>query len=157
VALPPNLITGVTAKIRMEERTPLTEQHFPKKGTPPIRSGPRMWTLAIPGWMPTPLNQLMGHHGKRHRLKTKDKQVLGVPILLYGIPPAIGKRRVSVLVVLPKGKRAVDPDALWKSLLDALQEHRVLTTDSRHGVELGPVSFARGDELCTFVTIEEAE
>lgn len=150
------LITGVTARIDLDQRPPLKVQSLPKQGTPPLPTRqPRMWTIAVPGWMPTPLNQLMGHFGKRHARKSKDKQTLGVPLLLYGIPEAAGKRRVSLLVVLPKGNRAVDPDALWKSLLDALQHHGVLATDSRHGVELGPVQFARGEELCTYVTIEE--
>lgn len=35
MATPRRLITGVKARIHLDQRTPLTEQHFPKKGTPP--------------------------------------------------------------------------------------------------------------------------
>ena len=115
-----------------------------------------MWTLEIPGWQPTPLNRLIGYHwATRSKRKVHDAEIVGRAVKVYGIPPATTKRRVSLLVVLPKGKRATDPDSLWKSLLDSLVHAGALKNDSPAWVELAPVRWARGEALETFITLED--
>lgn len=149
MGLPKGLITGKTAKLPTSAEL---------KTEPPPTRGLRAttWTLAIPGWMPTPLNKIVtSHYGKAHRMKNKDKEIIGLAAMVYGVPVADRKRKVSLLIVLSKGQRAPDPDALWKSLNDALVHCGSLRQDSHLWVELGPVEYARGERLCTFVTIEE--
>jgi hypothetical protein len=115
-----------------------------------------IYTLMIPGWSPTPLNQLMGAHwGKAHARKMADRDMLARACLAYGVQAAAGKRRVDMLVVLPKGVRATDPDSLWKATLDGLVGLGALKNDSKDWLELGRVEFARGEGLCTYLTLED--
>ena len=46
--------------------------------------------------------------------------MIGGHALEAGIPRATGRRRVSLHIVLAPRQRAGDPDAFWKSTLDAL-------------------------------------
>jgi len=105
--------------------------------------------------MPTPLNKLLGGHWARgHRAKKQDAARLSHEVAIQGIPAAREKRAVSLLIVLPKGRRAPDPDAFWKSTLDALVQAGALVNDSSRWIELGPVEFARGERLATYLTLE---
>lgn len=114
------------------------------------------WTLEIPGWMPCPLNTLIGcHWGTASKRKAKDVSVISDALTLYGVPEARVKRSVRLLVVLPKGKRATDPDSLFKSLCDALVRCKALVNDSSRWVEIEQPRFARGEELTTFLTLED--
>lgn len=110
--------------------------------------------MRILDWMPTPLNRLLGHWAVANRKKTGDYLRVLEEALRQHIPSAVGKRRVSVLVVLPKGQRATDPDSLSKSLLDALTRAKLLRNDSHLWCDPEPARFARGDRLCTYVTLE---
>lgn len=113
------------------------------------------WEMEIPGWQPTPLNKIMGcHWGTRNRRKKHDYEQIGLARLIYGVLPATGKRRVSLIVTLSKGQRALDPDAYWKVVLDGLVACKALTDDSRQWCEMGVVEFRRG-EKGTVIVIED--
>lgn len=100
--------------------------------------------LRIEKWRPTTLNEFIGRHPMvGHRLKKADRKVVAGYAKQQQIPPAEGRRRVSIKVVLGKRRRECDPDSMWKSLNDALVNAGLLTTDTVAGVELGPVSFDR--------------
>ena len=62
---------------------------------------------------------------------------------------------MSLEITLAPRQRAGDPDAYWKSLLDALVRARLLVDDRRQYVELGAVTFARGKAKRTVVTLED--
>lgn len=117
-----------------------------------------IWTLYLPGWIPAPLNQLLGNHHKAARLKAHDREIIGRACVAYGVKAAIGgcagRRRVSMLVVWPPGKRAVDPDALFKSTLDALVHAGALWDDSANYVKFDQPLYARGEQAATYITIE---
>ena len=160
----PNLITGRTARLPGDwnqprepagERQRATDHGSLSRGEPSDRPrAARQFTIRISDWMPTPLNRLMGQHwAKAGRQKKADLHVLVAH--QTAIPPATGKRSVEVLVVLPKGRRAVDPDALWKSLLDACVKCGLLVNDSRHWVVPQSVQFARGEKLATYLTFTD--
>jgi Holliday junction resolvase RusA-like endonuclease len=72
-----------------------------------------------------------------------------------GVPPAAGKRRVSLTLTLAPRQRGADPDAYRKSLLDALTHAGMLLDDNRQGVELGPVQFIRGEHKATAILLED--
>lgn len=116
-------------------------------------------TLTITGWHPARLNQLLsGHWSKRARLKRQDRDAVFVATnlgLLEGLHFARGKRRVSLEITLAPRQRAGDPDSYWKSLLDALVHAGLLVNDNRQGVELGPVTFKRGKQKSTTITLED--
>lgn len=103
-------------------------------------------TIVIPQWHPPRLNQWDGRHwAVRARLKGVCRNLVGYYVAALRVPPARGKRRVSLEIGLKKGQRAGDPDAYWKATLDALVASRSLLDDNRQGVELAPVGFARRD------------
>ena len=114
-----------------------------------------IWCLHIPGWHPTPLNELMGSHAKAGRLKAKDREIVSRAVLGYGVAKATAKRRVSLMVVYPPGQRMHDPDAFYKSALDALVATGALHNDSRKWVEWDRPELARGEVLRTFITIQD--
>lgn len=115
-----------------------------------------VYTLEIPGWHPTPLNKLLNSHwAKAGRMKEADREMVGKACLVYGVQPAICKRRVRLLLVLGKGARACDPDAYQKSLFDALVHAKALRNDNRQWCELTTPRFARGDVAGTFITLED--
>lgn len=116
-----------------------------------------IWTLELPGYHPTPLNQLLGrHHFARGRLKKQDAEVIGRAVLLYGVPPAAGKRTVRLHLVFGPGERGCDPDAYWKTLLDALVQAGALKDDTRNYVLTpAPPEYSRGESRKSYVTIEE--
>ncbi len=112
--------------------------------------------LVIEGWHPARLNLLLGGHWSQgHRLKRADRQMIALAAKLQGIPPATGKRRVSLTLTLAPRQRAGDPDSYFKSLLDALTHAGLLLDDNRQGVELGKVTFERGPVRQTTVLLED--
>lgn len=137
---------------------PSGENHGMLNLSVPQDSDPRpgaCWTMRIVDWMPTPLNKLLGSHwAAAARMKKRDADVLWQEMVRQHIPVARTKLRLSVLIVLPKGKRAVDPDAITKSLADAAVKCGILRNDSHLWVEHRPVEFARGERLATYLTLE---
>jgi hypothetical protein len=113
--------------------------------------------LEIPGWHPTRLNNLFGHWVRCHRLKKADRETVGLYARMVGIPRAKGKRRVSLVLTLAPRQRAADPDAWWKSVLDALVQAGLLVDDNRQGCELGSVTFRRGRQRATTIILEDVE
>ena len=112
--------------------------------------------LTVPNWHPVRLNQFIGRHwAVKHRLKKSDRVLLGWYAKIEGIPPATGKRRVSLVITLAPRHRAADPDAYWKSALDALTAAGLLVDDSPRWCELGAVEFRRGADRQTEIVLED--
>lgn len=112
------------------------------------------WTFRVPDWHPTPVNKLYDHHWtKRRKHKQSDTDI----VAHYGrnVPKADRKRSVSLHVVFPAGKRRPDPEALGKSLLDALVHAGILVNDSYDWARLEPPTYSRGDTLISFITVED--
>ena len=98
-------------------------------------------------WHPATYNEMHGrtvHWGRKARLKKRDREVVGT--LYAKLPKATGRRRVSLVVVMAKGKRCPDKDAYWKSLLDALKHHGMLVDDNPKHCEPGTVTFDRSND-----------
>jgi hypothetical protein len=113
-------------------------------------------TLIIPNWHPATLNSWDGRHWSvRARAKRIDRELLGWHARAAGIPPAKGKRRVSLVIVLAPRQRGGDPDCYWKSLLDSLVAAGLLTDDNRLGCELGTVRFVRGPRRQTEIRLRD--
>ncbi len=99
--------------------------------------------LIITRWRPTLLNEMKGHWARGHRLKSADAEIVAAHAKEQAIPIATSKRRVSLRFYLGKGQRKWDPDAPWKSCLDALKRCQLLVNDSPAWSEMGPVEFIR--------------
>ena len=122
-------------------------------GPPP----PGRWVVTILNFHPCPLNKLIGcHWAVAHARKMADQRRIAEEMALAGVPEAVRvRRRVSLRVVLGPRQRAFDPDAPWKSLLDALVACRRLVNDSRQWMELGTIEFERGKARATVLVIED--
>lgn len=97
--------------------------------------------ITIPDWHHARLNTLLGHWGKRHKMKKVDRDT--VSLFCLQASKATRRRRVSLIIGLGPRQRGADPDAYWKSLLDALVRTGMIVDDSGKWVELGPVQFVR--------------
>jgi len=104
--------------------------------------------------VPVALNALFCHWAERSRLKRIDRQVIYLAAREAGVPRAPGRRRVSLDVRGWPGGRMPDPDAFWKSVLDALVAAGMLTDDDQAGVEMGHVILSRGGPR-TIITLED--
>ncbi len=114
--------------------------------------------LAIPGWHPARINQFAGRHwGVMSHLKRQDREAITYALITAqpAIPRATGKRRVSLAFTLAPRQRRWDPDATWKSLLDALVCLNLLVSDSDRWCEMGSVTFDRGSKRCTIITLQD--
>lgn len=118
--------------------------------TPTVRH-----TLWIPRWHPTPLNRLLGNYHKAGQLKRADRDMVAAYARLARIPKAPGKRRVQLEIVLGRGQRKHDPDAFWKSLLDAMVHAKVLINDTDRWVVCDPVIYSRDWEWGSRITLLE--
>lgn len=117
---------------------------------------PAVHVLRIAGWHPTPLNKLVGRHPMQaHKLKADDKAQVRIEAVIQRIPPAAFRRTVSLTITLAPRQRACDPDAYWKSLLDALVGAVLLVDDSRQWCRLGSVTFDRGERRSTTITLTD--
>lgn len=116
-------------------------------------------TLTIPNWLPPRLNQVRGRHWYAEaKLKKEAIAFIVFYARLCGVPPARGRRRVSLRIVLGPRRRQPDRDAYDKMLLDALCRAGLLLDDSDRGlVGRVDIQFRRGPNCETTITIEEAE
>ena len=121
------------------------------KRHPECRPEPGRCEFTVPDWLPTPLNQLLGNPFRAGRLKRSDQEI----VLFYGrhlqVPLAYYKRRVDLIITLPKGKRRPDKDCWEKSSLDALVAADLLINDSPVWCERGSVDYERGNTSTRFV------
>jgi Holliday junction resolvase RusA-like endonuclease len=104
-----------------------------------------IYTLEIPRWHPATVNQLLRSVRGRIRLKKLDRQMIWSYCRLQQIPPAQGKRRVTLTIVLAQHQRGADPDpdSYFKSLGDACVHAHLLINDSHLYVEWAPVKYER--------------
>lgn len=116
-------------------------------------SGPCQ-SLWIPNWTPALLNQWDGQHwSKRSKLKKADATIVAAYFRGSGLEPARGPRRVSLLFVLPKGKRMFDEDASEKSVRDALVHCSALVDDTPRLARRGSIGYARALIDCQVGTL----
>lgn len=115
------------------------------------------WKLEIPQWIPHRINEWEGRHWRvKHRLKREDRDFVAAYALQQQIPKATRKRTVSLALTLVR-MQGLDPDAFWKSTLDALVACGLLVDDSQDWVNLGPVVIAKGKQRGTIITLSEEE
>lgn len=114
-------------------------------------------TLTIHGWLPTRLNQLIGHRRKAGALKKRDRIVISNAARFQGIEMASGPRKVGIELTFGKGDRSGDPDAYYKSLLDGLVHAGLLTGDTYRRVQFTQPVFKRASKRKTVITLEDVE
>ncbi len=116
------------------------------------------WHVHLPRWHPARLNQWDGRHwAVRAKAKRFDRDLVAACVTGAGVPKATGKRRVSLTITLGYRQRGADPDAYWKSTLDALVHCGALVNDSRQWVELGEVEYVRGTVPATTISLKEVK
>lgn len=109
-------------------------------------------TFTVPGWHPATTNQLLKMFwASAANLKRCDKQI----VAHYGekIPKATKQRSVQLTIIRNKGRKP-DPDAHFKSALDALVSCGLLKDDSDKWVILLPAQYEKG-EKATRITLTE--
>jgi hypothetical protein len=120
-----------------------------------VQTDRTVYRLVIPAWRPATVNELFKSVRARIGLKKRDRAFITTYARVQGVPPAVYPRRVSLAITLPAKGRPTDPDALWKSLLDALVQAGLLVDDDSGHCVLGPVTFTRGPALETAILLED--
>lgn len=119
----------------------------------PGETGP--WIVEIPGWCPPSINRYYhGHWAERARTKKRAAETVAAACLAAGPPLAATKRRLSIRLTLPKGRRAPDEDNIGKALRDGLTACGALVDDSPEWCETGAYEIDRGP-LKTTLTLED--
>lgn len=113
------------------------------------------YVLTIDKWHPATINQLMESVGAKIRLKKIDRHFVMTYCALHRFPPALGKRRVELTIIHGEHDpgRPADPDARWKSLLDALVWAKMLVDDSEEWCEHKFIGNERGEVKSTRVEL----
>lgn len=114
--------------------------------------------VVIPGWRPPALNELLrgGPWGAR-RLKAEAKDFFMGYTLQAQVPPARGKRRISLILTIPKGQRKWDIDAFHKATLDACTHAKLIIDDHPKWAQWGGVTYIRPGDLSTTIVAEDIE
>lgn len=109
--------------------------------------------FSIQNWQPATVNELLKlHWSAAAKLKKRDKGYIAVHSLK--VPKAKGKRQVILTIYLGYKQRGADPDAYFKSLLDALVHNQLLVDDSPKWCELMPVRYDRHSDRQKETVIE---
>jgi hypothetical protein len=112
--------------------------------------------LRIERWHPYRLNQLMAVHWRsKDRMKKADRNIVCALTASNRFPVATTKRRVDLHLTLGPRMREGDDDNWWKSVLDALVHAKMLIDDNRRWCERGSLSFDRGPERATLITLTD--
>ena len=113
--------------------------------------------VVVPNWLPPTYNQLhaSSHWAKRARLKKEAAEIVSAYAHMQNVPKATGKRRVSLVLTLTKGRRRPDGDAWWKSVADALVTCGLLKDDGPKWCEFGTVEYRRGADRTTEIWLED--
>lgn len=113
-----------------------------------------MISVTIPDWRPTSLNEMRRvHHIKAWKLKKADERIVGAYFM--GKKKAEAKRRVKIHITLTGRQREADPDAYFKSLLDALVKCGMLVDDSNAWCEITTPTYGRALKGSTTITLED--
>lgn len=112
-------------------------------------------SVFIPTWHPTRLNELLRFHWAI-AAQRKKRDAATIAHFFRNTPKALGKRRVTLEIVLQKRQRAGDVDAYFKSLLDALVGCGQLIDDNHKHCELAPITASRNwDDWGSRITLED--
>jgi hypothetical protein len=112
------------------------------------------YTVEIPDFLPTRLNVLLRQHwAARRRTLRSEAGLVGHYARAARVPPARGRRRVSLRFESPRTPG--DPDARLKGLLDGLCRAGCLIDDASEYLELGSVESVRGQRRRTVITLRD--
>jgi hypothetical protein len=113
------------------------------------------WHVTIANWRPRTVNELLSMHWRAcGRAKAGDMNVIAIHCYAAKVPKATGRRAVSIRMVCAKG-RSLDPDAVPKSLLDALVQAGYLMDDNTTWLQFDGCTIERGKQLSTNITIRD--
>jgi Holliday junction resolvase RusA-like endonuclease len=113
------------------------------------------YVLEIPGYLPLSLNRLMRSRKLRMSEPKRAAEHFGIARLVFGVPKATTKRRVSLVFTVAKGKPKPDPDNLVKVVLDGLVKAGVLVDDSDEWCQLGGIRMEVGQHPKTMAIVED--
>jgi hypothetical protein len=155
------VLLGVALPATKTEKSkkPKTKGEFPIRLPLASVHGPGRWVVRIDRWTPHKLNELLKMHwAARGRAKEADALVVAGALRDAGVTAALGKRRLSITIILAKYQRAADPDAYHKSPVDGAVRCGALRNDNRQWLDLPPVQFddkSRPTWEATIITLED--
>ena len=113
--------------------------------------------LHLYGYHPPTINELLGDWRRSGRLKKKCVNVMWASCLEQKLVKATCKRMVSIIITTAKRGRRCDPDAYYKSTLDALVKCNMLVDDSSQWCEHMQTMITTGDKNLTTIILTDIE
>jgi hypothetical protein len=111
--------------------------------------------LELVGDRPPSINEVT-KTGVRAGIRIKRKFFEAISVACNGLAPATGRRRVTIQIELPPGRKRLDEDNVRKYVHDGLKNAKQLVNDSPDWVEAGPIRFfQRAGRLATTIFLED--
>jgi hypothetical protein len=137
------------AKPHVQAIPPVLRRQYPE--------WPGRFVLEIPGHLPTSSNDLRCHPLKQSNLKARDRRAFGKAAVILGIPMAISRRRVTLIVTDAWRRGKPDDDAYLKAVFDSLVTNYLLIDDKREWMEFDwPPTYETGERSTTII-LEDIE
>jgi Holliday junction resolvase RusA-like endonuclease len=115
-------------------------------------------TLTLHNYHPPTINELLsGHWSKGARLKKRCVGIVWASCVEQKLTKATGKRMVAIEITTNKAGRRADPDAYYKSTLDALVKCGMLVDDSSQWCEHAQTLVRFGDKNETVILLTDIE
>jgi hypothetical protein len=146
--IPKALLRVRVAKPRVQAIPPALRRQYPE--------WPATFTLTIDGWRPCSANDLKCHHFQQAKLKSRDRRIVGKHAALLGIPLAISKRRLTLIITDTHANR-FDLDAHHKSGFDCLVSNGLLIDDNDQWMDFPKHTEYRIGPRSTTVVLEDIE
>jgi len=114
-------------------------------------------TLHLYGYHPPTINKLLECRWSAAKLKKACVNVMWQSCLEQKLVKATGKRMVSIIITTAKRGRRCDPDAYYKSTLDALVKCNMLVDDSSQWCDFSSTMITAGEKNLTTIILTDIE
>lgn len=114
-------------------------------------------TLYLYGYHPPTVNELLGNWRVAAKRKKACVNIMWQSCLEQKLVKASGKRMVSIIITTAKKGRRPDPDAYYKSTLDALVKCNMLVDDSSKWCEHSQTLITTGEKNLTTIILTDIE
>jgi hypothetical protein len=158
-----------TAEILAERRTaarpakskPVPKGKKPRKPFPiilePAQShGSGAWEVTLQDWIPTSLSTLMHiNHWKAGKIKHDEAMLIATAFRKAGATGAIGKRFLTMTLILTPRMRERDQDNVWKGVKDGLKRCGAVVDDSPKWLDHDKPQYERAETKATRLRLED--
>jgi hypothetical protein len=152
------------AAARPPKSKPVPKGKKPKKPRKPFpiilepahAHGEGIWEVTIENWIPESLSRLMHiNHWTAGKIKHDEAMKIATAFRDAGATAAIGKRYLTMTLILSPRMRERDQDNVWKGTKDGLKRCRAVVDDSPKWLDHDKPLYERGPVKATRLRLED--